>query len=99
LQEVEDWPDASAYDTVSARIELPSISGCTLFLEGCDQSGGTYVTHKALDSAVSGSTVVTLLRQAPYGAPEKLYSLLRWRVVGPGTAPWSICFRITGVFK
>ena len=101
LQEVEDWLDTTDYNTAAVRIELSAISGCTLYLEGCDQSGGSFTAHKSLDTATTnGATVVTLLRQAPYGAAEKLNSLLRWRVAGPGGgASWSACFRISGVFK
>ena len=101
LQEVEDWLDTSDYSSAAVRIELPAIAGCTLYLEGCDQSGGSFTTHKSLDAATAnGATMVTLLRQAPYGAAEKLNTLMRWRVAGPGSPnAWSSCFRITVVFK
>jgi len=101
MQEVEDWVDTSDYNSAVVRIEVSSIAGCTLYLEGCDQSGGSFVTHKAIDAATSdGATVVTLLRQVPFGAAERLNTLMRWRVTGPGSPnAWSANFRITGVFK
>ena len=101
LQEVEDWLRTDAYNSAVVRIEMPAISGATLYLEGCDQSGGSFTVHKALDAATAGgATEVTLLRQAPYGAAEKLNTLMRWRVAGPGSPnAWSSCFRITVVFK
>ncbi len=104
MQEVDDWLDVSNYKTASVRIELRQIygavTGCTLYLEGCDQSGGLFTTHKSLGSANVGTTMVYLLRQAPYGAAERLNNLLRWKVVGPGNnGEWVACFRITAVFK
>jgi len=101
LQEVEDWLNTEDYDSAVVQVELPAISGATLYIEGCDQSGGSFVTHKALDAATSGgATVVTLLRQAPYGSASKLSTLMRWRVTGPGSpSAWSATFRVSAVFK
>jgi hypothetical protein len=96
-QEPEEWIE-SEFNTAAVQMEVPWISGCTLYLEGCDQSGGSFVVHKEV--AAAGNTIVYLSRQAPAGAAEHLNNLLRWKVVGPGSpAPWQTCFRITVVFK
>jgi len=100
FQEVEDWLNTEDYDSAVVQVELPAISGATFYVEGCDQSGGSFVTHKALDGTMIGNTQFTLLRQAPYGSAAKLATLMRWRVAGPGSPnAWSATFRVSAVFK
>ncbi|MBM4355587.1 MAG: hypothetical protein FJ109_17660, partial [Deltaproteobacteria bacterium] len=75
MQEIDDWLDVSNYNSAIVRIELRQIygatTGCTLYLEGCDQSGGVYTTHKSLGVANVGTTLVYLSKQPPYGVAEK----------------------------
>jgi hypothetical protein len=100
MQEVEDWLDTSRYSSAVVRVEVPCLSSCTLYLEGCDQSGGSFVVSGTFGTAVTTPSLVYLLRQAPFGASDRLSNLLRWRVVGPGSdGAWTACFRISVIFK
>lgn len=98
LQEVESWLKMDRWRTGAFRVEMPWISAATFYLEGCDQSGGSFVIHKELAQACN--TIVYLSKQAPFGVPERLNNLIRVRVVGPGSDnPWEVCFRVTAVLK
>jgi len=97
VQDIEDWLNTLRYKLATVLMEVPYVSGCTVYLEGCDQSGGSFTIHKGIDTPCY--TVVNLNRLAPFGTEERLNALMRWRVVGPGTAAWKACFRMTSVFK
>jgi len=100
MQEVEDWVDTSNYNMGIVRVEAPFMTGCTLYLEGCDQSGGSFVTHASLGSGQTGASLVYLYRAAPYGATDRLNVLLRWKVLNVGGGgEWEACFRMTAVLK
>ncbi len=99
MQEVEDWVDTSKYTMGVVRVEAPYISGCCLYLQGCDQTQGAYTDHATFTGGQTAASLVYLLRSAPYGASDRLNKLLRWKVLSPGTGDWEVCFRMTTVLK
>jgi hypothetical protein len=96
--EFDDWLDTTNYNLAQLRVEAPFVTGCTLYLQGCDQSGGDFVTHASFGSGQTGASTVRLIRTAPPGATDRLNELLRWKVLSSG-GNWEACFRITSVLK
>jgi len=97
IQDVDGWVDTSRYRVATAISEVDMVDNCELDLEGCDVMGGAFMTHAAFTQALAAACVITLNRNAPYGAPEHLSNLMRWKIVASGN--WTASFRITLVLK
>lgn len=98
IPEFRRWYDVSKFASMSCRVEAPFITGCTVYLQGCDQSGGDFVTHAEFGPGQTAASTVYLTRAAPPGAPDRLNRLFRWKILSAG-GDWEACFRITGVLK
>ena len=96
--EYRDWFDMSAFNLAVCRVEAPFITGCTVYLQGCDQSGGDFVTYAEFGSGQTAASLVYLTRAAPPGAADRLNDLFRWKILSAG-GNWEACFRVTAVLK
>jgi len=97
IQELDDWIDTSACKSGVLQAEILTVSGGTLYVEGCDVQGGSFTTHASYTTGLSTATLVYLNKNAPYGATDRLSNLIRWKFVGIGI--WEASFRFTLVLK
>ena len=97
VQEVGDWVDASGHDVGTVSIEAPEMTNCALYLEGCEDRGGVFMSINELTSS-SPLIVRNLLRAMPQGAPQHLYNYMRW-AIHPSANAWSVTFRVSAILK
>ncbi len=98
MEEFEEWVDTGDAGLGIVRVEAPFITGCTLYLEGCDDAGGSFTTQASFGAGQTGASLVYLYQEAPFGAASRKYRLLRWKVVSAG-GNWEACFRLNVVLK
>jgi hypothetical protein len=99
IQDLGQWVDLSAYRGTIAQVEPHRVSNCALVVEGCDVQGGAFYAHATFTTGATEASQIVLLDSAPYGSPNKLGALMRWKIVPNDTNPWEACFRITLVAK
>jgi len=98
IQELDDWIDTSSHKSGVLEADILKVSGGTFYVEGCDVQGGSFTTHASYTAGLSASTLVYLNKNVPYGAPERLSNLIRWKFVSGG-GDWEVSFRLTLVLK
>ncbi len=98
IQETPDWVNTSGHDIGTVTIEVPELTNAKFYLEGCDDSGGSFTSIKTVSAVSTTAYVGNMLRMMPMGSPGRLYSHLRWRVL-PTDDDWSVTFRVNTVLK
>jgi len=98
IQELDSWLDVSKHKSGVLEAEILKVEGGTLYVEGCDVQGGSFTTHASYTTGLSEATLVYLNKNVPYGSPERLSNLIRWRFLSGG-GDWEISFRLTLVLK
>ena len=98
MPEFGQWVSMRGFSSAACRVEPPFITGCTVYLQGCDQSGGDFVTYAEFGPGQTSACTVFLTRAAPPGASDRLNDLFRWKILSAG-GDFEACFRITAVLK
>ena len=97
ILQLNKWLNVSRYRVGQLVAEVHKLSNCQLHVEGCDVQGGAFTTHASFTQAFTGACVISLNRNVPYGAAERLSNLMRWRI--EATGDWTACFKVTAVLK
>lgn len=98
VQETRDWVSTSGHDIGTATVEVPEMTDAEFFLEGCDDTGGSFSMIDGLTLPATEPQVSNMLRIMPMGSAGRLYSYLRWRIK-PTADNWSVTFRVNVVLK
>lgn len=93
LQDIDKWINTGNNKLGILQAEVSQVSGCTLVVEGCDVSGGSFTTHAASTQGAAGVCMVYLQKSAPVGVPGKLSELIRWKIEA-GAGAWDVTFKL-----
>jgi len=95
-QETDGSIDTSRYNSGVLLIRVQDALNCTVYVEGSDDGGQNFTEIYGLSTR--GDRTYYLNRLEPFGAANRLYKILRWRIVAT-TTDWTATFRVVIVLK
>jgi len=87
VQPASQWLNGAHVPTYNLQIQVPYLSGCTLYIESSPTAEGPWAEALAISAYTNTMAVLS-----SEGGSARFSGYVRWRV--GGTAPWQICFQI-----